>query len=55
MISKTIETFTLNEVETKLLSDFQSMLMQMRDCAEKRETQSKIEYIYNDLINLVAE
>lgn len=55
MISKTIETFELNEIETKTLSDFQNVLIQMRDCAVKQDTQSKIESIYTTLITLIPE
>lgn len=55
MISKTIETFELNEIENKTISDFQSVLMQMRDCAVKKETQNKIENIYANLMTLIPE
>lgn len=53
MISKTTETFVLNEIENKTLSEFQTILMQMRDCAAKKETQLKIECIYADLSTLI--
>lgn len=47
------ETFNLDALELKTLDDFQSILFSMRDNAVKKETQSKIESLYNSINELL--
>ena len=54
MISRIKETFEFSEVEGKLLSDFQDMLLQMKESATRKDTQRIVENIYCNLISLIS-
>lgn len=54
MKSKIIETIELSDIENKIVSDFQEMLLRMKDCATQKETQYSIENIYCGIVNLIS-
>lgn len=54
MINKITESFSLSEVESKTLNEFQNILLQMKEIATRTETQHTIENIYCNIIGLIS-
>lgn len=54
MINKITETFELSDVETKVIEEFQSLLLQMKEISMQKDTQHTIENIYCNIISLIS-